>query len=157
MKHDMERKQNAAETPQNANLTRLHFRQIDWKDNPRPRLHDLLLELEAAENTGRQYSGLSIFRNGAAFILAGPWLAVPAARLAEAMQAGEVKPDQMAAAILPKPGKFEIAAELLDETANFPETDRTRLLDRLASSEFTEAEIRAIAALVDGVAKGGSK
>ncbi len=69
-----------AEVPQNKNKAELHFRAIDWAATPRPRLHDLLLELEVAENTGTRYSGVTIWRNGLSFILAGPWLAVSAAR-----------------------------------------------------------------------------
>jgi len=76
--------QNPVKTPQKP-----YFRMVDWK-RERPRLFDLLVEMETAESVNPQQQCIVIWRNDTPYIIVNANLARNAVNLANYMAAGNV-------------------------------------------------------------------
>ena len=57
-----------AQAPAEGRRNAVYFRKIDWKQE-RPKLFDLLVELETAERIGARQQGVVIWRNDAPYAL----------------------------------------------------------------------------------------
>ncbi len=138
------------------NTKKPYYRTIDWRQE-RPKLFDLLVELETAERIGAQQQCIVIWRNDTPFVLTNSNLARNAANLARYMKAGTIPADLVRDAQNGKDVKLTLdgkaiaelfsaagmvinwddltidVAELDNVLDSPPPTNRTRLYDLVSS------------------------